>query len=155
MGRRPISEQSAYQCSAPVQLDEPSAVSIAAWSRSILSCSSTFEPVMYQVIICVLTEPVHDSVVPALSGCPSLDTSAPTCWHVMPRHAYVSSNASLTSVNAGFWPGYTPNFMLLSMVNADFGLQYATSGSTDALNTEPSAAFFTERSTATSPILYA
>ena len=98
---------------------------------------------------------MHDSVFPAKSGCPSPGTSAPTCWHVMPRHAYVSSNASFTSVNTGFAPGHTPNFMLLSMVKADLGLQYATSGSTDALNTEPSAAFFTLRSAGTSPILYA
>ena len=98
---------------------------------------------------------MHDSVFPAKSGCPSPGTSAPTCWHVMPRHAYVSSNASFTSVNTGCAPGYTPTFMLLSMVRADLGLQYATSGSTDALNTEPSAAFFTLRSAGTSPILYA
>ena len=74
----------------------------------------------------------------------------------MPRHGNASSNASFTNTKSGYVPAsYSPNFMCSLTVLAAFGLQWCTIGSTDAVKTAPSAAFFCERSVGTSPILYA
>ena len=97
---------------------------------------------------------VHAAVLLA-SSAPSLSTSPPTCAHVMPRHAYVSSNAALTAGHEGYAPeSYWPNLRLMLIAAAASGLQWCTSGSTAAEKVAPSAAFFWLRSDGTSPILY-
>jgi Notch-like protein len=64
------------------------------------------------------------AVFAASSGVPSLLTRAPTWTQVMPRHAYVSSNASFTCAKSGKVPAsYRPNFWLLLITLADAGLQ--------------------------------
>ena len=131
----------AYQCSAPDQFVFASSTSIIDWSPSSALCSVTSEPGMYEAIGCS----VHAAVV-AFSRAPLASCSAPTCAHVTPRHAYVSSNAAFTSVKLGKVPAsYSPNLVWLLIVCAALGLQWCTSGSTAAPNVAPSAAFFCER----------
>ena len=101
----------AYHCVAPLKSREDSALSIAAWSRSMLLCWNTSDPGMYPAIGTVC---VHADVL----------GSAPTCAHVMPRHGYVSSNAPFTNENVGYVPAsYSPNFWFALIVAADAGLQ--------------------------------
>ena len=81
--------------------------------------------------------------------------SAPTCAHVMPRHGYALSNATLTAAKSGKVPAsYSPNLRCSLIVLAATGLQWCTSGSTAAEKVAPSAAFFWLRSAGTSPTLY-
>jgi len=75
-------------------------------------------------VITIVRSAGQASVTPAVRGVPLLSTRPPTNEHVMPRHAYASSNADLTVGKSGnAFAEYWPNFIAPSIVDADFGLQ--------------------------------